>query len=282
MPKPLFITTSWDDGNPADLRVAEMLARHGLTGTFYVPRAIETGVMSTQQLRELGQRFEIGAHTLNHVFLTDVDLLKATDEIVGSKKWVEEVTGTPCPMFCPPAGRYNPQHLPIFKKSGYAGIRTVEFMSFDLPRSHRSGLLEMPTTMQAFPQPVRNYLKNLAKRRAWGNLWRYVVHGRSRDWVVLARRLLARAGEEGGVFHLWGHSWELEQTAQWARLDQVLQLLGEVTSRHDATCLTNGQLCHHVLAGSSAAAAAGSTGAAAAIGQVGNGRSEPSDAAVVS
>jgi len=271
----LFITTSWDDGNPADMRVAEMLSRHGLTGTLYIPRAIETGVMSSQQLRELAEKFEIGAHTLNHVFLTDVDLSKATDEIAGSKKWVEDSTGHSCPMFCPPAGRYNPQHLPIFKKSGFVGIRTVEFMSFDTPRSDKSGppsLLEMPTTMQAFPQPVRNYLKNLAKRRAWGNLWRYVVHGRSRDWVVLARRLLNRASKEGGVFHLWGHSWELEQTGQWSRLDQVLKLLGEVTSARRATCLTNGQLCHTVLAG---------TCADAAIGQVGNGpRPEPTGAAV--
>ena len=273
MSKPLFITTSWDDGNPADMRVAEMLSRHGLTGTFYVPRSIETGVMSSPQLRELAQNFEIGAHTLNHTFLTDVDLPKATDEIAGSKKWVEDSTGNPCPMFCPPAGRYKPQHLPIFKKSGFVGIRTVEFMSFDLPRSDKSGLLEMPTTMQAFPQPVRNYLKNLAKRHAWGNLWRYVVHGRSRDWVVLARNLLDRAAQEGGVFHLWGHSWELEQTDQWSRLDQVLKVLGEVTSAGEAACVTNGQLCHHVLARQSSDAVIGHA--------VGNGsRPGPTGAAV--
>ena len=270
MSKQLFITTSWDDGNPADMRIAELLSRHNLTGTFYIPRMIETGVMSPPQLRDLASRFEIGAHTLNHVFLNEVDVSKATDEIAGSKKWVEDSTGKSCAMFCPPAGRYNPQHLPIFANAGFIGIRTVEFMSFDLPRSHKSGLLEMPTTMQAFAQPVRNYLKNLAKRRAWGNLWRYVVHGRSRDWTVLARRLLKRASEEGGVFHLWGHSWELEQTAQWARLDQVLKLLGETSSQNKAMSLTNGQLCQQVLA-------------RAAVKQVGCGRpAESSGAAVVS
>jgi hypothetical protein len=137
--------------------------------------------------------------------------------------------------------------LPIFAEAGFVGIRTVEFMSLDLPRSHKNGLLEMPTTMQAFPQPVWNYVKNLAKRRAAGNLWRYLIHGRSRDWTVLARRLLARAFVEGGVFHLWGHSWELQQTGQWARLDEVLRLMGEAVAQHRATCMTNGQLCRHVL-----------------------------------
>jgi hypothetical protein len=243
------ITTSWDDGHPADLRLAEMLARHGLSGTFYIPRSISTGVMSAAQIRELAERFEIGAHTLNHVFLSDVDLASANDEIAGSKAWIEDLTSKPCMMFCPPAGRFKPHHLPIFAQAGFLGIRTVEFMSFDWPRVHKSGLMEMPTTMQAFDQPVRNYLKNLAKRRAIANLWRYIVHGRSRDWTVLARRLLARAIEEGGVFHLWGHSWEVEQTGQWARLDEVLRLLGEAQQdqAHPLPCLGNGAVCQRVL-----------------------------------
>ena len=31
-----IVTTSWDDGHSTDLRVAELLAAHGLKGTFYV------------------------------------------------------------------------------------------------------------------------------------------------------------------------------------------------------------------------------------------------------
>src|SRR5687768_14224449 len=99
-----IITTSWDDGHPLDLRIAEMLTRYGLTGTFYIPRSISTGVMSDVQLRDLSTQFEIGAHTLNHVFLTDTDSATARDEISGSKKWVEDTTGRPCTVFCPPAG----------------------------------------------------------------------------------------------------------------------------------------------------------------------------------
>jgi hypothetical protein len=236
-----YITTSWDDGNPADMRIAELLTRYGLRGTFYIPRAIETGVMSVEQMRELSKSFEIGAHTLNHVFLADTDDATAKNEIVGSKKWVEDVTNRPCPMFCPPAGRYKRQHLPMFHEAGFTAIRTVEFMSFDHPRPGKTGLLEMPTTMQAFPQPAWNYTKNMAKRFALGNLRRFILHGRSSDWVVLAERLMKRALREGGVFHLWGHSWELEQTRQWARLEDVLRLLGEM--RAEAPCLTNGQVC---------------------------------------
>jgi SAM-dependent methyltransferase len=37
MKSPTYITTSWDDGHPTDLRVAALLAKYGIAGTFYVP-----------------------------------------------------------------------------------------------------------------------------------------------------------------------------------------------------------------------------------------------------
>jgi hypothetical protein len=239
-----FITTSWDDGHPSDMRLAEMLTRHGLAGTFYIPRSIETGVMPISDIRALSSNFEIGAHTLNHVFLANADDATARAEIAGSKSWIEEITGLPCAMFCPPAGRYKSRQIPMFRDAGYAGIRTVEFLSLDFPRL-RGGILEMPTTLQAFPHPAANYLRNLTKRGAVANFWLYARHGCSRNWAVLARRLLKRTLRVGGVFHLWGHSWELDQAALWSRLDDVLKMLAEV--REQAPCLTNGQLCQQQL-----------------------------------
>ncbi len=241
-----YITTSWDDGHPLDARLAEMLTRHGLTGTFYIPRAISTGVMSDAALRDLSTRFEIGAHTLNHVFLTDTDPATAQKEITGSKKWVEDMTGKTCPMFCPPAGRYTSQHLPMFSGAGYRAIRTVEFLSLDRPRPSATGgenLLQMPTTLQAYPQSRRAYLRNMIKRRAFRNFALYTLHGRSQDWTTLARRLLKRAVDVGGVFHLWGHSWELEGEGLWDQLEQILRQMGECVAAKQATCLTNGDLC---------------------------------------
>jgi hypothetical protein len=34
---PVIVTTSWDDGDPADLIVARILEERCLRGTFYVP-----------------------------------------------------------------------------------------------------------------------------------------------------------------------------------------------------------------------------------------------------
>ncbi|MGH7837447.1 MAG: polysaccharide deacetylase family protein, partial [Candidatus Binataceae bacterium] len=62
------MTTSWDDGHPLDLRVAELLAAHGVRGTFYVPvRASADSLMKPADLRRLRNLgMEIGAHTVSH------------------------------------------------------------------------------------------------------------------------------------------------------------------------------------------------------------------------
>jgi peptidoglycan/xylan/chitin deacetylase (PgdA/CDA1 family) len=235
-----YITTSWDDGNILDFRLADLLARHGLRGTFYIPRDASTGVMSETQVRELSANFEIGAHTMRHVFLDTAEDPVAEREIRDSKSWVEETTGKPCPMFCPPGGKFNATHLRFIKASGFSAMRSVELLSLDSPR-REDGLLLMPTTLQAHPHGLGTYARNIAKRHAWGNLWLYVQHGRGKTWEKLAQSLLDVVRQRGGVFHLWGHSWELEHSAQWERLEDVLRFLGAAAK--EIPCLTNGELC---------------------------------------
>ena len=66
---------------------------------------------------------------------------------------------------------------------------------------------------------------------------------RSRDWKRVARSILLETVACGGVFHLWGHSWELDGTGQWDRLDDMMRLMSEYSSQ--APALTNGELAEH-------------------------------------
>ena len=234
-----YMTTSWDDGHPLDARVADLLVKYGLQGTFYIPMTSPTGTMTPARLRELSSLFEIGAHTLHHVDLTNVTEQQVWHEIVDSKSWIEDVTGRPCPMFCPPGGRYGRRHLPTIRQAGFAGVRTVELLSVDFPRL-KSGLMLQPTTLQAHPHGLFRYARNVVKRGAFRNLWQFLVHGRSTDWPSLARSLLGLALKRGGVFHLWGHSWEVERAGQWQHLEEVLRFMSQFTDR--APPLTNAQL----------------------------------------
>jgi hypothetical protein len=239
-----YITTSWDDGHPLDFRVAELLEKYGLRGTFYVPMTTEKGTMTAAQVRELSLAFEIGAHTLHHNVLTRATEQQAWREIVGSKSWVESNSGVPCLMFCAPKGKYRRRDLEMIRKAGYLGLRSVELISLDFPR-RKAGLMVMPTTIQAYPHGFLAFGQNATKRAAFRNLWLFVVYGRSAEWSTLAQSLLLHALKFGGVFHLWGHSWELQETGQWQRLEEILRFMSWFVSQ--ATPLTNGQVCQRYL-----------------------------------
>jgi peptidoglycan-N-acetylglucosamine deacetylase len=243
--KPLtYITTSWDDGHPLDLRVAGLLTKYGLRGTFYVPMTAENETMSAVQIRELSLAFEIGAHTLHHAALTKATKQQAWQEIAGSKSWLENNTGLPCMMFCPPKGKYSNRHLEVVRQAGYLGFRTGELVSLDFPRP-KAGIMLLPTTVQAYPHGLFAFARNATKRMAFDNLWRFVSRGRSTDWPALARSLLHQSLKCGGVFHLWGHSWELQETGQWQRLAEVMRFMSEFTTQ--APSLTNGQVCQRAM-----------------------------------
>src|SRR5438477_8313135 len=144
------LTTSWDDGHPLDFRIADLLSKYGLTGTFYIPRRCQSPTMTEQQVRELSRYFEIGAHTMHHVFLDQCGEQTGREEIEQSKKWVEQVTGRECSMFCPPGGKFNARRLAQISAAGFRAIRTVEMISIARP-TLCNDLLIMPASLQAHP-----------------------------------------------------------------------------------------------------------------------------------
>jgi len=232
-------TTSWDDGHPLDHRVAELLAKYDLTGTFYVPIQNAREVMTAQQIRELSGNFEIGAHTAHHVVLTEVSAEIAEGEINDSKRRLEDITGSVCEGFCFPRGRLHRGHLHMVRRSGFRYARTVELLSTRLP-ARRFGIYLIPTTVQVCPHRWTIYARNGAKRLALRSLRNLILHARSHDWPETARSMLRLVARQGGVFHLWGHSWEIEKQQQWAGLDSVLREMAEL--RSSLPCLTNASL----------------------------------------
>lgn len=225
------ITTSWDDGHVLDLRVAELLDKHGLTGTFYIARGFLPERMSDAQLQQLATRHEIGAHTLTHPTLTDIPLEQAREEIAGSKAWLEDVLGQGVTAFCYPKGRNNAALQRLVQQAGYSMARGVAGYALHSGDNRWC----MPTTLQIYPYPLRR-MPDLAWWRGW---WARLQPAREAlpairnlrlnprallDWQALGRGLLQQAADQGGVWHLWGHSWEIERYGLWDALDQALAL----------------------------------------------------------
>jgi peptidoglycan-N-acetylglucosamine deacetylase len=236
---PSLATTSWDDGHPLDLRIAGLLARHGLSGTFYVPRDVGWPTMAAGEIRELSSRFEVGAHTLDHLLLDRVADDEARNQLSGSRQWIEDVTGKSCRVVCFPGGKYRRRQLPLVCEAGYEAARTSELLSTQFPR-RVNGLSLISTTVQVFPHSPFAYAKNAIRRMSLRNLVGTRALFCARDWLKLAQDLLQETVSQGGVFHLWGHSWEIEQQHQWGRLEAVLAMVA--ASRDKLINVTNSEL----------------------------------------
>ena len=99
---------------------------------------------------------------------------------------------------------------------------------------------EMPTTVQAYPHPRRNYLKNLGRACNIQGLWRYATElSRFNSWIELGKQLFEQVLQQGGIWHLYGHSWEIEELRIWPELCEMLDY---VAKREGVTYTTNGQL----------------------------------------
>lgn len=240
-----MFTTSWDDGHPLDLRMAELLVKYELPGTFYVPAIAPRPVMDGAAVREISAAgFEIGAHTMTHGNLLEMTDRLACAEMVDSKHYVEDLSGRKCTTFAPPGGRFRRSHLGLAATAGFSGLRTVELMNLGRP-ARRAGLAVMPTTLQVFPHSACAYVRNAAKRWRPGNLMTFLAYARTADLRLAAEALVAAALEQGGVFHLWGHTWEIEEFGLWPVVEQVFTIMRAERGRYRG--VTNQELCKEVL-----------------------------------
>jgi peptidoglycan/xylan/chitin deacetylase (PgdA/CDA1 family) len=225
---PTIVTTSWDDGHPCDLRLAEALGESHMPATFYVPLVGEGGraVLHTAALRSfLDQGFEIGAHTVTHQILPELNNTALLKEVFGSKQLLEDELGQEVRMFCYPRGRYDSRVIRSVRQSGFLGARTTRMLSQSLPFSR----FEMPTSLQAYPHPPMNYLKNLGKRRDLVGIASYVTkYSKCKNWAEMGKIMFDDVLREGGIWHLYGHSWELEEFGLW---DQLQELFSYVSNR---------------------------------------------------
>jgi glycosyltransferase involved in cell wall biosynthesis len=217
----VVVTTSWDDGHVLDLKLAKLLKDYGIQGTFYVaPHDCElsTEARLTQQgILDLAKDFEIGAHTMTHRHLPGLSSDAAKQEISGSKQYLETLIGREVTSFCYPAGKYSPRDVALVRGAGYRYARTVERFSIKP--------LSDPFTCQTTIHTYSHWSDVFSLLRAvrYNPLTFFRTYKR---WDAQAMILFDRVLRDGGVFHLWGHSWEVDAHNDWERLRRVLAYIG--------------------------------------------------------
>ncbi len=237
-----MVTTSWDDGHPLDIRLAELLRKYGVSGTFYIPLNYhEVPVMAEDAMRALSAMgMEIGSHTLTHPKLTTLREEQALHELVESKSRLEDIVGQPIVSFCYPAGKFNSRTRSWVAKAGYELGRTT--LAFRTER--RFDPFSMPVSIQFLPHPrlilIRHALKegNLTGLLNWCSRWHMEF-----DPVHLVETIFEYILHNGGILHIWGHSWEIEQFRLWGALEEALK---RIANMQGALYLTNSQVVGRV------------------------------------
>lgn len=218
------IVTSWDDGHPSDLRLADLLARHGLRGTFFVPRRNSEGrpTMAPDDLARLvAMGFEIGAHTADHVRLDALDESAAARQIDDGLKYLEDSIGGRVRGFAYPGG-WPGRYGRALAAARFDYARTTRMFRLDAGRDP----YDVPTTMQFYPHSRGALLRNFARGGAHGaRLAPALRRLAAREPVAALADLARMAQARGGILHVWGHSWEFDALDLWADAERAFAAL---------------------------------------------------------
>jgi peptidoglycan/xylan/chitin deacetylase (PgdA/CDA1 family) len=200
--------------------------------TFYVPISITRPKVDEYQLIELSEMgMEIGSHGLTHSPLTSsTDVQK---ELVESKDKLEQMIAKPVSSFCYPFGKFNRKAIISARSAGYSLARTtVGFMTV-----RRFDPFRMPVTVQFAPHSRFTHFRhamregNLRGMLTWGSQWHLET-----ELARLSQFSFDYAYRENGIFHLWGHSWEIDDLGLWGMLAEFCHYIAR---RPDVTYVTN-------------------------------------------
>lgn len=241
----VVVTISWDDNHDANRKLAEFLGEYNLKGTLY----LDEKNANPKEIKGLSQQVEIGAHSLSHPDLIKLSPKEAEKEIVGSKKWLEETIGQPVKMFAYPFGFYNAEVKEIVRRAGFVGARTTEEFCFDQPKD----FFAMGTSLHVYPFPLRKrnandyHLSRFLLQPLAGKLAKIIKLGLPwssfLSWPNLAKNTFDYVLKNGGVYHLWGHAFEMEKYEMWGDLENIFKY---ISGRNNVSYLTNSQVLENL------------------------------------
>ncbi len=236
--KKIFVTTSWDDGHKLDLKLAQLLKKYKIKGTFYIaPQNREftkNNLLNRNDILYLSKEYEIGAHTQTHQNLSKISLNQADWEIKKSKQYLENIVSNKIISFSYPYGAYNNEVSNLVKKSGYSLARTTKKYTYLKSIDN----YQMPTSLECHRISLLNSFSEIKSiyNLADHNLLQTI---KFLDWEYIARAMFDEIYKNGGIFHLWGHSWVIDKWSEWDKLERVLNY---ISKRAEVSYVTNNHI----------------------------------------
>ena len=236
--RPVFVLTSWDDADRFTPKLTNLLQNYALKATFFVPiKPVGHGRITDEEIMELSKAYEIGGHSMTHSDLTKLPLEAIRKEASESKHTLEQIIGTKVLCFCYPRGFFNDAVKREIEAAGYMAARTSKPYQIDWHKDP----FALATTIQVRPQ-TRLSLDLFALAKISVGLVPVLL--KKQKWSELGKKLFDICIERGGVFHIWGHSWEIEEQGNWKTLEDFFSYLAY---RKEVIYLTVGEYVKKLL-----------------------------------
>ena len=206
-------TLSYDDGLTSDFRLADLMRKNGIKGTFNVtsrfydenfvdPVPMKRRRMKKSELLEFWAKnkdiCEIAIHGATHPKYSDMPAPSVAWDVATNRHDLEELFGIVCRGCAYPNGGTNEEAINALKACGVAYARSTNREGFDLPE---------------------NWLR-------FGG----TCHHTDPDLMKLADEFLAFSTvgfrEPSKWFYVWGHTYEFEDSGNWDLMENLLAKMG--------------------------------------------------------
>ena len=201
------IVQCWDDGVVDDIRLCEMLRKHGAKASFNLNPGLHGGTrtspwrykeqkdvsrLARAELADVYEGFLIANHSATHPWPTKIPLEAWRSEVFDARKELQDLFGQPVLGFAYPYGDSNPAVAGVVREAGHVYARSCGNMTPCFP----------PADPMAFA-PDRHF--------AAPDFW---------------DRYEAAKAAGSPAFYFWGHSYELITEDDWRDFDAKLARLG--------------------------------------------------------
>ena len=118
---------TFDDGKKSSLIAADLLNLKNMKGIFFVITGLigRKDYLNKREINYLSDKGHIiGSHSHSHSSFDVLSDKKAEEELIKSKKILEEITGSKIFDFAFPGGKKKNHHTSLAKKIGYKNIYT--------------------------------------------------------------------------------------------------------------------------------------------------------------
>jgi peptidoglycan/xylan/chitin deacetylase (PgdA/CDA1 family) len=118
------VVLSFDDGyRPQYTFALPQLREHGWPGVLNL-KAEGSDLYESNVRAMLAAGWELAAHTIHHLDLTELDAATLIQEVSGSRRMLRREFGAPVKDFCYPAGEFDEAVIAAVQAAGYSGATT--------------------------------------------------------------------------------------------------------------------------------------------------------------